>query len=161
MGKIVVPRYFAPVAVRWYVMANRGEAVFFAEGEGRGFHFVDRLVNPRGLRSARELNSDDVGRGFASASTTIHHAVGDRKARFDEVARQFARQVTRFLQIGLDEKRFNELVLIAEPQFLGRLRAQLNANLRDVVVGEIPRDFGQGTDSDIRDALAEARAWGS
>jgi protein required for attachment to host cells len=62
---------------------------------------------------------------------------------------RFARQLTeRLLQLG-QQDRMEELVLIAEPRFLGLLRRELPAPLRQRVTREVARDLTGAADEPI------------
>lgn len=66
----------------------------------------------------------------------------------------FAKRVVQFLEQARQGGEFDDLILIAEPQFLGKLRNLYSRDLKDVVTKEIPKDLGpQITGKDLKKRL--------
>ena len=55
--------------------------------------------------------------------------------------RRFAHQIARTLEDARKQNEFERLYLIAPPQMLGDLRAELSPELAKMVVGELNRDL--------------------
>ncbi|MDR3606635.1 MAG: host attachment protein [Oligoflexia bacterium] len=143
--------------VRWYVVANRTDAVFYGRGKDKKFHFIDRLTNKRGHLRETELVSDKPGTGFSSAGGgTIHHGLDRRFEQHEQVAQRFARKIAFILDSAYRAENFRDLVLVAEPHFLGLLRAELSPPVRDAVKFEVPREYAQGSDEKIQKQIMEA-----
>ena len=53
----------------------------------------------------------------------------------------FARQVVLYLQDAHRERQFDELILVAAPALLAKLRGCLSQSLRDAVIAEIAKDL--------------------
>lgn len=109
---------------------------------------IDRLERDNAHVHARDLTTDLTGRlnstgarvSFGPRSTVRHGAQSDYDPHTVEIER-FARRLTaRLLQLR-QQDRMEELVLIAEPRFLGLLRRELPAPLRQMVTREVARDL--------------------
>jgi protein required for attachment to host cells len=151
--------FFQSIQPVWYVVANRTEAVIYREGRDHHFQFIQRLSNASGKKTETELDSDRPGRGSSSAgSGTIRHSLDRRFHRHEEMAKRFARRIVRTLEAGNLEGRFGAVVLVAEPHFLGLLRATLSKPLRERVRASVPREFAQGSDLQIRAHIFSALA---
>ncbi len=138
---------------RWYVLANRTEAVFYEEGPAR-FSFIRRLSHPEGRLSERMVTSDRPGRGFSSAGNgSIRHALDRGLKHPDGVARAFAQLIAETLDEAHQKQSFTELVLVSEPRFLGLMRAALPSGLRSVVTEEFGREFKRGSGDDFHQWL--------
>jgi protein required for attachment to host cells len=118
---------------------------------------IEHLERDSAHLHARDLTTDVTGRlnttgsrvTFGPRSTMRHGAQSDYDPHAVEVerfARQLAARLLRLRQQERAEDRLEELVLIAEPRFLGVLRRELPAALRPLVTREVPRDL-TGTDA--------------
>jgi protein required for attachment to host cells len=143
--------------VRWFVFANRTEAVFYRDlPEGR-FQFVDRLKNPKGNRIEGDFDSDRPGTGVSSAGDgSIRHALDRTFHHLERNREAFARAIAGKLEERLRGGAFTELVLVAEPRFLGLLRAALPESLRERIIHEVHREYLEGSDEQLREATVRA-----
>ena len=58
------------------------------------------------------------------------------------MAEQFAKQLSTILDDGRNRRRFMRLVLVAEPRFLGNLRAALNSSTAALITAILDKDLG-------------------
>lgn len=159
MGRIQIPKglnFDEPL--RWYVFASRGDATLFMDGKDRKLYFLDRLENKMASLKDTELSSDRPGRTASMGQSKIRHAFPQRDAVHEEVAKKFARRIASILLHARNERQFSELVLVAEPHFLGVLRNALDPVTRDTVVGEVPREYGHRPSNELRDHVLKALA---
>jgi protein required for attachment to host cells len=144
--------------IRWFLFANRTRAVWYRDLPGDQFRFVGRLENPHGSRMEKDWDSDRPGTGMSSAGNgTIRHALDKTFHRVERNLEGFAGAIGRQLEQALMDQAFTELILVAEPRFLGILRAHLPASVASRVVQEIRRELTQGSDQELRSAAL--RAW--
>lgn len=156
MGRVGIPKGFDPQRIRhWYLVANRKEAVLYEGQPGNDFRFLRRLENPQGKLTERELVADRPGRVFASARSGTRHAYEPRSLYHEEVARQFARRIGKVLEKDALQEEFSDLVILAEPHFLGLLHQQLSKKVRSLVRRELPREWHQGSDEELQDYLQQ------
>jgi protein required for attachment to host cells len=131
------------------VVADEGEARFYdAVRHDTRLSEVGRVLNPKARLHDRDLKSDRPGRVFASATTgtgrrgaVAHHAVGGESRPRKHEAQLFARQIVHELELARNEGRFERIVLMAGPAFLGLLRQALPKALRALVAAEVPKDL--------------------
>jgi protein required for attachment to host cells len=116
-----------------------------------------RLDNPDARLHDRELKSDRPGRVFASASAghgrrgaVAHHSAGGEQSPREHVAIVFAHRIADELVTAKRDKKFDRLVLIVAPAFLGILRKALPESLQSVVSAEVPKDLQDPTDDVVR-----------
>ena len=131
------------------VVADQSEADFY-ELEQRDMppQLVQRLEDADAHLHDRDLKSDRPGRVFDHAPTVggrrgavAHHSTGgERKPRKVE-ARRFARRITRALEEARRENRYDRLVVMAPPSFLGLLREEMPAAVQAVLTAEIGKDL--------------------
>jgi protein required for attachment to host cells len=73
----------------------------------------------------------------------------------EEEAARFAREIADDLEKARAENRFEKLVVVAGPYFLGLLRQQLSPSLKALVSREIVKNLGQYETEDVREHLPE------
>jgi len=117
---------------------------------------IARLECPSARRLPQELVSDRTGRLFARgnagmlgpASRSRSGADNDSDPRIVLIDR-FAASIARRLDLERRRKSFDQLVVIAAPRFLGRLRARLSAPTRALVRRELARDLLRSSDAQV------------
>ncbi|MEK2645045.1 host attachment protein [Bdellovibrio sp. BCCA] len=134
----------------WIVVACRTEAKVFeyANKQSSDVEFVTKLENPRGRLKAQEINADKPG-VFSSVMSHGTRLVGPQSPT-ERVAQEFAKKISDFLEISRQQGAFDDLVLFADPHFLGRLRSAFTKKLRQCVSKEITKDLGAVTTEEIR-----------
>lgn len=125
---------------------------------------VARLDRPSAHQPARALTTDRPGRvfdgrvrsGVGPPSAARHGAQSAEDPHAVEIER-FAKSVARRIDTERRNRPMQEVVLIAEPRFLGHLRPHLSAPTRGLVRREIARDLTNSPDAPIlRTAFASA-----
>lgn len=141
----------------WYVVSNRAGAVLYSSGKDGKLHFVERFKNPKGERLEQELVSDAPGVGFSSAAGgTVHHRFEQHLDKHERIATRFAQFIAEKLRKSLDAKQFDDLILVAEPHFLGLLRSKLDRPTRERVIHEIHHEYTDMSDADLQQHIAHA-----
>lgn len=143
-------------ATRWYVVANRTDAIIYRDGENKKFQPVEHLLNPEGNRKERDLDSDRPGKSNSNAPHTAYkHPMVSEHQRHDETVRKFSNRISRTLDSARSQGQFDELVLVAEPHFLGQLKSALSEPLKKCVVHQLPREY-MDTDRHLRTKILTA-----
>jgi protein required for attachment to host cells len=137
------------MATTWIIAADESRArVLQVAGPDR-LDEIDDLVNPSGRAQDRELQTDAEPRfnghggvGKAGSGRTGGPA-SDREAQgaVEHSVRTFAREVGRYLDRARLDHRFDQLVLVAPPKFLGALRKELDKEVEKLVADELPKDL--------------------
>ena len=109
---------------------------------------VAALERPSAHSPARDLVTDRTGRVFDSMGRTRHGAESDYDPHAVEVDR-FAKRISRRVDTERRAERINELIVIAEPRFLGVLRQQWSGPTRQVVKREVAKDLVRASDAQI------------
>jgi protein required for attachment to host cells len=141
------------------------------QSEARFYDFVRRnaplraagvLANPAARRHDRDLGSDRPGRVFDRApqpgqrrgAVSRHGTGGERSPRKHE-AEVFARRVVRELGKASRDGRFDRLVLVAAPAFLGLLRAALPKGLKPALTATVAKDLIHEPEDTLRSKLPD------
>jgi protein required for attachment to host cells len=92
------------------------------------------------LPRTHDIVTDRPGRSFESQGRT-RHAKSGRSDPHRELKRNFAHKVAAALKVGLSDKRYDKLVLVAPPVTLGDLRDALAKSVQARVIGEVAQDL--------------------
>ncbi|HEU5337771.1 MAG TPA: host attachment protein [Sulfuricaulis sp.] len=126
----------------WILVAHRGGArVFENKGPGKGLNLLHDIPHPEGRLKNKDIGSDKPGRSFDSRGQG-RHSLSSEQEPTAHLAEQFAKQLSSLLEDGRNQQRYRKLVLVAEPRFLGNLRAVLSAPTAALVSGVVGKDLG-------------------
>ena len=135
--------------VRWYVVSNRTETNIYVEGEDRKLHFVNQILNLEGSLKEKSFDSDRPGTGVSSAGGgTIHHSLNRTFIHKEESAIKFGRRIAQTIQRSLNDQDFDELILVAEPHFMGILKEALGPEVLKKVKAEVKKEFPSSLTTD-------------
>jgi protein required for attachment to host cells len=131
-ARVFEGRIFSLMQATWVVVADPNRATIYAV--------------PRGMARLRQLYKLQP----PGPPAKVNHIHGDagvaaeaeqRPGAPEAVARQFAEHVAEHLEDARLNRRFDELILAADPPFLAHLRNSLSAAARTAVVGEIEKNL--------------------
>ncbi len=121
----------------WILVAHRGGARLFEnQGPGQGLNLLQDIPHPEGRLKSKDLGTDQPGRGSDSHGT--RHAFEQQQ----EPAAHVTEQLSTLLEDGRTHHRYRQLVLVAEPHFLGNLQAALNPQTAALVTATVDKDLG-------------------
>jgi protein required for attachment to host cells len=138
----------------WIVVADQSKARIFTTASPRGALLeVGTLEHAVARERTQTLTSDRPGRSFDSAGIG-RHAMSTAVEPQEQEAIRFAKQIADHLNKAHNEGRCNQLLLVAGPEFLGRLREQLKST-NELQISEIEKNLGQYSPQEIRAHLPE------
>lgn len=133
---------------KWIVIANRSEAkIYSADWRLDQLSMVRDIPHPEGRKQNHEIDADDRGSRFSSVAgrgnSSTHggsgpsmqqkHGLDRHEEATEHEANVFAREIAHLLHHGRAQGEFEELILLAEPHFLGRIRTFLDKPTQDRV----------------------------
>lgn len=133
---------------RIVVAHDAGARVFDHLGPRKGLALLEEIDFEEGRRQNKEIGTDRPGRTFASVGQ-VRHAYEPRQALKEIATESFAKQLAQSLERGLNEHAFREIVLIAPPRFLGKLRESLSDSVAKCVVASIAKDLPLATTEEL------------
>lgn len=139
----------------WIVVANNSQARFFTtENESAPLTELEALTHQEGRLHDREMTADLPGRhkGEVGAGGHAFDQATDPKQHEADL---FARHVCGYLEKAHNEGQFDQLLLVAEPHFLGLLRGHLPEQLKKLVIYELDKNIASETAAEIRAHLPE------
>ncbi|HVJ42463.1 MAG TPA: host attachment protein [Dongiaceae bacterium] len=133
----------------WILVADAHHAEIWLRQDHQQPEKADVLAPTTQHRFAREIGSDKPGRAIAS-SDGRHASVEPHADLLEGEHKQFARELTEFLERSLTEHGFDRLVVIAAPKMLGLLRACRTQKLSPLVIAEAAKDLVKSPAEDVR-----------
>jgi protein required for attachment to host cells/ribosome-associated translation inhibitor RaiA len=142
----------------WTLVANRTVARAFESVDGKGFRPVMGLTHPEGKLKEIELTADRPGRVTSSAASGRRHALSAGLSAHEQSAQEFAKRIALILRKARTEHALTELVLVAEPKFLGVLRAHLPKAVLGLITHEFAKEYPLMSDADLCRVLEKGMA---
>jgi protein required for attachment to host cells len=130
----------------WVLVAHRTGARLF-EHKGRELSLIQSIDHPAGRIEDHDLET-------GPQRTFDRHAQGRQAADrgsspHERAAVSFARDLAKVLEEGRSSKGVKRIVLVAEPHFLGLLRAELGTAVGALVSHTVPKDLYAVNASDV------------
>lgn len=139
----------------WILIAHRGGARLLAHtGPGSDLQLVEDIPHPEGRLKDGDINADKPGRAFDIVGAG-RHAMSKEQSPTERITEQFAKVLVERLQQGRNDNRYDALVLVAEPRFLGELRAALDAPTAALVTATLDKNLGGIETRDLAARLAD------
>jgi len=130
-----------PKARYWVLVANGGHArILEMQRKPYEFHQVSELVSEAQHLTNKELVSDASGRAYHAQGPGTH----SKKPRSDpheNAEEEFSRSLAQTMEKAAQLDRFDQLLVIADPRTMGRLRHQMNKGVSGKVTDEVALDL--------------------
>lgn len=138
----------------WIVVADSSRARLFRTdgGDGRKLVEMEDLAHPEGRLHETQLTSDLPGRTFDSFGQGRHAMEEDTPPKRYE-AIQFAKRIGAHLESARTQGKFDHLVLVAEPRFLGILRDNLTHESMKLATRQIDKNLVQLSAAEIESRM--------
>ena len=137
----------------WILIANRSSASLFeSDWPGKSMRRVQDIAHPKGRMQNKDIDADKPGRSFDSSGKG-RHAMSTEQEPTEHIAQQFALDLAELLNKGRVTHAYDKLVLMAEPKFLGVLRAALDKNTAALVVQTVNKELLSVKEEDLAEYL--------
>lgn len=139
----------------WVLVADRSRAkILHAVPEVRPSYLVlAEFEHPESRQKAQDAESDSPGR--VQLRGAARSALEPHVDRVHLTAQDFGAELIEQLNVASREGRFDRLVVVAPPLFLGTLRGMYTPQLNPKVVLEVPKDLTGVTDHELQSRLTE------
>ena len=134
------------MSVTWVLVANASAAcLYMNEGPHKGLQKVREFAHVRSRAKLADLVTDQPapGRSAGSRRASYQPASDPRQLEAD----RFASELSEALETGRKQRTYQRLILVAAPQFMGRLRRRFGAPLQRLLTDSFEKDY---TKSDAR-----------
>lgn len=144
----------------WIVSANASRARIFCETQpNQPLVEVEDMLNDEARLDANEAETDRLG--VTAAGKSVHATGGalpNKTYQPAETPEQhatagFARHICACLERAHAQGRFDQLVLVASPEFLGVLRGEMDAQLDKLVTRELDKDYTRLPPQQLREQM--------
>lgn len=134
----------------WILVADNSQArLFTVETATSGLLELDTLQHPEGRLHEQELDSDLPGKNTSTAGGG-GHAYQNKIGPKEQESINFAKKIARYLDSAHNANKFEHLLIVAAPSFLGTLRKQFSDSLHKAIVFSLDKDLKGHTLDDIR-----------
>ena len=137
---------------QWIVVSDAARARLFSRDAEHKLTLVDTLKHSESEAHEGDLRTGGKGEIHDSGGSGQHQA-DPQTTTSEKHADIFAKQVTERLKSGLNDDAFKELVVVADPSFLGRLRDHMDNPLRDTVRKTLDKNWAQHDTQQIEKQL--------
>lgn len=140
----------------WILVADNARARLFELGTREGAQAlfeIESFVNPGGR--GHHPDQDRLPRVHESMGSA-RHSIEPHTSRHDKSIDRFVETLNASLESARVTHRYERLVLIALPHFLGTLHAKLNRHVRECVVAEVPHELTMKRPEEICSHLPES-----
>lgn len=146
------------IKTTWVVVAHKAGARFMEHrsGFGRHLNLVRELDNPDGRKKNQELDTDRPGEGASSGGRMMRRAMLPEQTAHEHVAITFAQTLASELTKARAEGAFDQLILVAEPGFLGLLREALDKPTRQAVIDSVNKNLAVEQPNEVAQHIGRA-----
>ena len=128
--------------------------IFTADSAKSPLHEIETMAHPEGKLHDRDMTSDLPGKDSA-ADGAGGHAYQAKTDPKDHERAEFARRVAGHLDEACNANKLSNLLLVADPAFLGELRTHLSKATSEKVAFELDKNLAHHSPEDIRKHLPE------
>ena len=130
-----------PKAKYWVLVANSGQArILEMQRKPYEFHQVSELVSEAQHLNNKEIVSDASGRVYHTHGPGTH-SMNPRSDPHENAEEQFSRSLAQKMEKAAQLGRFDQLLVIADPKTMGRLRQQMTRSVSGRIADEISLDL--------------------
>ena len=126
------------MANTWIIAADSSRARVLQVAGRERLVEVEDMVNPGGRMDDRELTTDAHPRFRGTSGPGSDRQETSAQEHETEL---FAKRLGDYLDKARTDHRYDELVVVAPPKFLGLLRKKLGKEVEKLVVDEVPKDL--------------------
>lgn len=119
----------------WILVAHEsGARIFLREKPGSSLELLEQIEHPIGRAKNGQLQSDRAGREEGWGSSAQHYGMSQQVSATEKNALDFARELSSRLDQGLDQSRFDYLILVAGAKLLGLIQGVLSPRTAKKVI---------------------------
>jgi len=141
----------------WILVADSSRGrIFSAESSTSALTEIETMAHPEGRLHEQEMDSDLPGKdkGIAGAGAGGHAYQDETEPKEQEII-VFAKRIARHLDEAHKANKFDKLLIVSAPAFLGELRNQLSEEVNKSVFFDLDKNLTMHSADDIRKHLPE------
>lgn len=125
----------------WIFVADKSRSRIFEVLKPNEMIEIEDFIHMEGRFQVQDLRTDRYGRNTSRTSYSQAHTYSNEVDPIEQEQEKFAKALGRYLEQAWAEKRYERIVLIAPPKFLGLLRKHLSNHTRNSVEKAFPKDL--------------------
>jgi protein required for attachment to host cells len=139
----------------WLVVADNSKARIFSVDSRKGpIEEIESIVHTEARLHEQNMTSDLPGRSNGKGGGG-GHAYQDEVSPKEQENINFARKIANQLDAARKDGKFKQVLLVAAPEFLGKLRNQLTAQTQKLACFELAKNLSHLGAKEIREHLPE------
>lgn len=139
----------------WVVVADSSRGRIYVQDQpNTELRETEDLIHPRSRLHGGDLVSDRPS-SDGGAVGQGRHVIDARTQPKEHEAETFAKEIAKHLERARLERKYQRLVLIAPPAFLGKLRENLDNKVLDLVVGQVDKNLVMHPVEELRQHLVQ------
>lgn len=143
-----------PKQVTWVLVSDAAGGRFFEVSEERKLVPTYKHEIPGDTRQSREIGTDQPGRSHDSMGQGRHSMEPPTDPKRHAKA-ELAHELAEALDTQRKKHKFDRLVVVAPPQFLGDLRAAMPKPLQDTIAAEVNKDLSHLKPHQLEEQLGD------
>jgi protein required for attachment to host cells len=138
----------------WILVADSARVrIFTTETPSYALEEIEDFSHTEGRLHDREITSDLPGK--IKSARGGGHAFEQRTDPKKHEADAFALRIAKYLEEAHNANRFEQLLIVSAPTFLGLLRNHLSEQIKKLVRFELDKDISMLSAADIREHLPQ------
>ena len=141
------------MSTTWILVANSSTArIYENTGIAKGLHLINQIEHPESRMKGSDLVSDRPGH-----MQSVGNGHGARQPATDpkqNEAEHFALDLAKTLEQGRGDNKYERLIVVASPPFLGTLKPRLSGQVQSMVSETIEKDYTKATDKELAGHLS-------
>ena len=138
----------------WILVADSSRARIFVADTPSTIQEIEDFTHAEGRLHEQDMTSDLPGKG-AGVAGAGKHAYQDQIGPKEQEAINFAKSIANHLDKAHNANKFERLMIIADPSFLGKLRKQLSDQSQNAICFDLDKNITMHSVDDIRKHLPE------
>jgi protein required for attachment to host cells len=132
------------MATLWILLASRSRARLFQRAAPLDVpELLSDLSHPEGRFKNQELDTDRPGMTYASWGGGGPSAMPASESAKEHDAKQWAATIVQGVSVARKRGEYDQLLVVAEPRFLGYLREAMDGATTESVVGWVHKNLDQ------------------
>lgn len=137
----------------WVIVGDSARARFYkTQNATSDFQEFQTLIHNESRMHEQDLKSDRSGNAHDSAGMNRFNISSDQNTKQKE-SEIFAREIACYLEKSRTENKLSQLVVVAAPKFLGKLRNELSNSCKKMIVSEYAKNISHMPTTELRSHL--------
>lgn len=129
------------MSTMWILSANSSFAkIYEVTGKGKNIVEIQHFDFPEGRMKSGEILNERPGRAFDRVGVG-RHALGTEVDVHMHEQKVFAHQLAKALYDGKVNNSYEQIAIVAPPQFLGEIKLSLEDQVKKCVIKEVNKDL--------------------